>query len=217
MPANKILLSILTICSLFVTGSSEHKARISGFIFEQTQCCPLPDLALLQSGDIILRKGNTLVSDLIAMAFPKGDELSHCGLIIACESGFQVMHTISGTLADQDGIRINTLQEFIAGADKQRYKIVRPRYPYNRAKAIAAANRLGDQHIPFDEQFDLDDSNRLYCSELIRNVAMEGGAKDVFHYQRVGAKRVIDMASFADTVWFQVIVSSQHQPVGSVK
>ncbi len=41
--------------------------------------------------------------------------MSHCGFIFKIDDQYQVIHTISKSLSDIDGIRINTLERICAG------------------------------------------------------------------------------------------------------
>jgi hypothetical protein len=166
------------------------------------------DKSILEQGDIILRKGNNLVSDMIAMAFPEGDDMSHCGIIVKKQDSLFVIHTISGRISREDGIRINTLEDFVMHSHQNRYKIVRPKSNYNTEKAVNSAEQYLAQKVPFDNIFRMDNGNKFYCSEFVRQVLMDAGSKDVFTYKQIGSNLLIDMASFSDTRYFKTVYSS---------
>jgi len=170
---------------------------------------PRSELADIHPGDIILRKGNTFLSDMIARAFPQGQDLSHCGIIVDTPRGLSVIHTISGRISDRDGIRLTPLLEFVSEAQDLRVKIIRPKENVNKDKLCAAAFRCLQARIPFDHEFRLDDDKALYCSELVRKVMLEAGSPDIFRYKTFGSTPVIDMASFADTSAFLLVLPTQ--------
>lgn len=160
------------------------------------------DFLALEEGDVILRKGGNIVSGLIATAFPKGRGMSHCGVIVNDHGVWSVIHTISGSISDSDGIRISSLDEFIAKAEEGRVAHLKPSFPIERSKLSERAFYYLAQDSSFDHAFDLNDSSRLYCSELVRCVYLDCGAPDRFIYKQVGAAKLIDMASFFDPCMF---------------
>ena len=58
------------------------------------------------------------------------------------------------------------------------------------------------QKIPFDNDFDLNDSSKLYCSELLRYVYQEQGEPDFFEMRKIVGVSVIDFSTFFNTELF---------------
>ncbi|MDP2172687.1 MAG: YiiX/YebB-like N1pC/P60 family cysteine hydrolase [Candidatus Cloacimonadaceae bacterium] len=164
-----------------------------------------PDSSLFQGGDILLRKGNNIVSDMIISAFPGGKGMSHCGILVRGNERWMVIHTISGRISAFDGIRINTVKDFIAGAHQNKVMHVQPVFPINRELVSQRAFYHLQRKAAFDHDFDLNESDKLYCSELVRKVYLEAGVRDVFSYRAIGEKLILDLAIFGDSTLFKEV------------
>lgn len=196
--ASRGALLVVFFILIFNTRSSVPNGRASELISENNLILSYSaiDTTLFEQGDIILRKGRNLVSDMIARAFPSGNGMSHCGILIQSEGNWSVAHTISGQISDQDGVRLSPLSEFLKGADQGQVTHVKPIFEVNRNNIVIATNHYLSLKAEFDHDFNLEDSSKLYCSEFIRCVYLEAGADDFFCYKKIGTKNVIDMATF---------------------
>lgn len=163
------------------------------------------DYSLLQSGDIILRKGRTFVSELISMGF--SSEVSHCGILLKSEGQWKVLHIISGQISDHDYIRLDRVEDFINEALPGSVYHVQPVVQISRASLVKESLLQLQLQPKFDHQFDLSDETELYCSELVRLIYLKSGSQDLFHYKTIGAKRLIDMDSFWREDFFRVCQS----------
>lgn len=156
---------------------------------------PVDSLAFMD-GDVLLRRGNSVVSGLIVQAFPGGKGMSHCGILLLHEGRWQVIHSISGAISDAEGIRLEAWEEYSGRARRGELRHVRPRFSMDMAVVRSKSLHYLAQNTPFDHEFDLSQDDKLYCSELIRSVYLAAGAEDAFIYRVVGTRRLIDMASF---------------------
>jgi len=204
MAGNRAIQLWLFSLILLMTGSSAPSGRASQ-VSPAAFAVPIQklDFTKLEPGDVVLRKGNTFVSSLISMAFPQ--DVSHCGILVWQDSLWQVIHTISGRISGQDGVRINTLEEFIAAAEAHFIIHVKPNLRVDRTALVNRSRYYLNRNVPFDHSFDLEDSSRLYCSELIRTVYLESGVPDIFSYQTIAGKRIIDLQSFFDCRHFSIV------------
>lgn len=159
----------------------------------------------LAEGDLVLRRGKSYFSELIARAFPQGQEMSHVGIVIREDDGWQVVHSISGKLSESDGIRAECLESFCKAAQQEKVCFVRAAFEVDREAVGELARYYLRQNVPFDHTFDLQNDDAMYCSELIRAVYLRAGAEDHFHYQNVSGKAIIDMASFFDANHWRVL------------
>ena len=128
---------------------------------------------LLQEGDIIFRHGFGIISDAIVKYVKSDYAVSHCGIVVTDSLGkLFVIHTVSNTLADIDGMQKDNLDVFVKGSHKN--SIIVTRYNYENdtlSKKIAAqANYYLSKQIPFDHRFDCEDSTAFFCTEFIRMV-----------------------------------------------
>lgn len=190
------------------------------------------ELAGLQEGDIILRKGVGLPSDVIATVLGEGLNISHCGLVVipqnehirripagrisfSAEGGSvqagrpAVIHTINSGLSGVDGVQIQDLAHFNTYSSERSVVILRPRIGLEqRAGLVAAAWSQLQAAIPFDNAYDQSDPSSLYCSELLFHIFKEAGW-DVASAQ-VYVMGVLGFGSFLDPDYWQVVYS--HNP-----
>lgn len=128
------------------------------------------ELALIQEGDIILRKGFGLFSDHIATQFNDGSaDVTHAGILTKEKGQWQVIHSLSSDVSDIDGVQQQPLDTFLAYSVPNKIMVTRVK---NAAMALggkitsSAKARLG-KNIPFDHSGKFDDSTELFCTELI--------------------------------------------------
>jgi uncharacterized protein YycO len=114
--------------------------------------------AIAQDGDIVLRRGYALVSDVVTLVTP-GEDLSHASIYDAehrsvIEAVDPVVHEIP-------------LAEYVRGA--HRVVIVRPRYRSAEERHAAVLRARRSIGTPFDYEgfVGIDDPDRFYCSELV--------------------------------------------------
>lgn len=111
-----------------------------------------------QDGDIVLRRGYAVLSDMITL-LTAGPDMSHAAIYDAQTR--TVIEAVDG------GVKETNLHDFVSGA--HRVMIVRPtdlRWTERRAAVEKARSAIG---TPFDYSgfVGLDDPNRFYCSELV--------------------------------------------------
>jgi len=206
MSLKDILLRGLTFSLILLTGSSVISSVRTANSFMES-ACEFPQLSSLKlkEGDVILRKGNSVLSELIARNFPAAEGMSHCGFIFKIEDQYQVIHTISKSISGIDGIRMNTLEEFIREAKQNRICIIRYHKELNLAAMKKRCLVFLKQKTPFDNDFNLNDSSKLYCSELLRKVYLEQGEPDFFKLKEIVGVEVIDFSTFFDTKLFTLV------------
>jgi hypothetical protein len=201
---NKHWIIFLCIISIFILVSSASKG--GAYSLPAIDAYPLVSLIEpdLEEGDILLRRGSSFVSTLISRASPSAGGMSHCGIVVRDQGDWQIIHSISGSISDQDGIRMENLQSFADKAYRAKIKLVKPAFEIDRQLLAQRARYYLNQGAAFDHEFDLEDSSRLYCSELIRAVYLDSGAEDVFSYSRVAGKNLVDLSSFfQEAYWLQ--------------
>lgn len=120
----------------------------------------------LQSGDIILRRGYGLVSDLIVARLKDSVDLSHCGILSIDSTGaIQVIHSLSKSVSKFDGMQTCSFEEFIQDARPESLLAVRHTGVDGRLIEKQAIAYL-QQKKPFDHNFNTNDSSAFFCSEL---------------------------------------------------
>ena len=145
------------------------------------------------------------MSDLIARNFSQCENMSHCGIILRDGKEAYVVHTISGAISAQDGIRREPLSVYINFADEHKVLILRSINPLQTQGIQSECDRLLKAKVGFDHEFDAEDASALYCSELVRDVYLASGLPDKFHYTSRYGIKYIDFGSFFDTKLFSRI------------
>ncbi len=167
----------------------------------------------LQEGDIILRHGFGIISDAIVKYVKNSYPVSHCGIIVKDTSGkLFVIHTVSNTLAEIDGMQKDDLDKFVKGSHVS--SIIVTRYNYEndtmQKKIAQQANYYLSQQIPFDHRFDCSDSTAFFCTEFIWKVFKT--AINVDLYESSGEKEFNckNFSAFTNPVRFTIILN--HNP-----
>lgn len=160
------------------------------------------DCSQFREGDIILRKGRGLISDLIVSSLKDTLPYSHCGILVSEKNEWKVIHSIARELSDVDGVQICSLNRFLADCDKQCYMIVRSRSATAGLQIAKSARYYVGQNIPFDYQFNLADSSAFYCSELPIHI-LKYHCKIPINY----SDKRIPFSLFTDTTYFRVITT----------
>lgn len=125
-------------------------------------------VALLRSGDIVVRRGIGAESTLLAMMNRKDKTYSHCGIVMI-EHGYPfVYHSIGGEDNPDARLRRDSASFFFSPVHNLAIAVVR--YDYDSAKVgrlrgIVAA--YYKQRPRFDMKFDLTTDSELYCSEFV--------------------------------------------------
>ncbi len=170
------------------------------------------ELLLLQDGDIILRHGYGFVSDMIVDTKNEKFKVSHCAVISkdTILNKFNVIHSVSQTLAKFDGVQSQPLKIFLN--DCQKNSIIITRYKnsaFNNTgtKISERAKYYLNKKVPFDNKFDLFNNEQIYCTELIYLIIKDEFNDDIFSYNSNNDPKDIDFAVFTDTSHFNIIIN----------
>lgn len=136
---------------------------------------------LFRSGDIIMRRGEGLVSDGIANMLAEPFDVTHCGVLLQEQGKLWVVHALQDKERGVDGIFAQDLDQFVAESRLGsiivvRYNTVEDRTP----QLIDRIHYYLKQDIPFDLGFDASDPSAFYCSELLQHLYMETYGVDIF-------------------------------------
>ena len=122
----------------------------------------------IHSADIAFRLGRTLQSDAIASHGSSG--YSHVGIIIASDSSKSVIHIEPN--CKNERIKIESLEEFFHPDNAISGCIMRHKQVTDSLQLIISnhAKRLLNSPITFDHDYSLNDSSRMYCTELVEHL-----------------------------------------------
>lgn len=170
------------------------------------------EINLIQDGDVILRHGYGLVSDLITETL--AEEVSHCAILVKDSSGINVIHSVSQSLSDYDGVQMQNLKRFINDSKKNSVVVMRYKFSENDDKSLIGkkARSYLDKKIPFDNNFDINDSSQFFCSELLWKVFLDAYGADVLKnkYDK-GNNELLKFDVFFNPEFFEPVFS--HHPI----
>ncbi len=193
------IVAILLWCllfTLFACSNSPQPGRITNQDLDLIEKSVLP-------GDIILRKGHGLVSNFIALNYGGKHTMSHCGIVTKTEGKLFVIHCISGQIARHDGVIKEPLKEFVSLNSTTRLKLfsISNQTIEGQQKLTASAEQYASLNIPFDHNFDLSDTNSMFCIELI-TCCMQKAYKNRLESTDLKNKHFIGLELFDDTSLF---------------
>lgn len=130
-------------------------------------------LMYLEEGDLLFRRGTGFVGHVVTMADTEG-RYSHVGIVVCKDSVPYIVHAVPHEHdfeGDFDRVKCEDARSFIGRYTECVAGIYRPQVS-DSLKSIAAnhALRLSEMRIPFDHDYNLEDTTALYCTELIEYV-----------------------------------------------
>jgi len=167
------------------------------------------ELSLINDGDIILRHGFGLVSDMIVKVLDEEYDLSHCALVRITDKSYKVIHSVSRSLSDYDGVQEQSLPSFIRESHENSIIIVRLKAnnPAHNAQVSDRAQYYLDQKIPFDNAFDITDTSEFYCTELLWKSILDVTGIDILENADLAKKEHLKFRFFLDTALFEIVLN----------
>lgn len=174
------------------------------------------EIQKIQDGDICLRHGFGLVSDLIVEQLDENYDLSHCAILCKDSTGkIYVIHSVSSSISPYDGVQKQELEPFIRDSWKNSVVIVRYKGKGTKKGTNAGIARRAKEYlkkqIPFDNSFDINDSSSFYCTELLWKCILNEYGDDILmdHYNK--RKDHMRFDTFLDTSRFEIIINHQER------
>lgn len=180
--------------SIFQTVDYKGAARLSD-----------QELAKLEEGDFILRKGYGWISDRIAGVLDEDYAVTHCGLIL--RAGYpeaMVLHSLSNEQVN--GVFVEPLAAFLRESQPKSLVGLRLRCSAAERKAVVLeAKRLLAKQVPFDMAFDESDTSQLYCAELFGYIFKRIFQEDLLEEKMWFLnQKLIRMRNFFDPKVFEI-------------
>lgn len=137
---------------------------------------PTLTVADLRAGDVILTKGRTGASHAVMAISQNPDAWTHSGLVSARRGqGPLLVHATPAFVHEQgQGIERVAVDELLEQPLVRKAGVFRPVDGAAGELAGAWADRLVGGGFVFDQDFDLDTSADLYCTELVYRAFTEG-------------------------------------------
>lgn len=170
---------------------------------------------LIQEGDIILRHGYGMVSNIISKTLKEEYSLSHCAIVVKDSlDNYKVVHSVSQSISDYDGVQIQDFNLFINDSKPNSVIIVRYKALEEDHKAMVREKTMKflNQQIPFDHKFDISDTTEFFCTELIWRVFLDLFNDDILDSENYkGSLSAFKFAFFLDPRRFEIIINHHHR------
>jgi len=126
------------------------------------------DASVFQTGDILFIRGRTWRSFIVVLSQWNNSDFSHVGIVLIKDGVPYVIHATPEGM-DRGTVISEPLREFLCSKEAAEAGLYRIREGLSdiAKEAAAAAERFAARVIPFDHEFDLLSSEKLYCTELI--------------------------------------------------
>lgn len=134
------------------------------------------DTTLMHTGDLVFRNG--LGNESLLVTTTSNGEYSHVGIALSTPSGWQVIHAVPGEAApgEPEYVKCEPIEEFF---DPHRARAGgMARVDCDSLTALAAARAAMGKvtaKVTFDNDYNLEDTTQLYCTELVRLAYMNQG------------------------------------------
>lgn len=130
---------------------------------------------IIEEGDIIFRLGYGVVSYFIDKKLDPNEHISHVGMITKSTDKWEVIHAIPKDEGRPDGTQIIDLDSFISESKNGSIQIIRPNYQYfDKEKVLEYLAIELNAPREFDLDFNMSDSTKIYCIELIWKALYHG-------------------------------------------
>ncbi len=142
----------------------------------------------LEIGDLVFRKGYGLWTKYFIGCSTRERRFSHVGIVLGLERGGVLIHADADERTGTGCVRVEGWRGFYA--DALECAVFRFDGDSSVASNIAinAKRRLG---VKFDSAFDMDETNRLYCSELVRLAVNEAVGTNLVGFTKVCGRNVV--------------------------
>lgn len=137
---------------------------------EQKQAPQIP-FDKLEQGDIAFRRGEGFISDVIIYNDVNG-MYSHIGIIVKLNDSLKVVHAVPGEpdfKGDFDRVKLEPIESFFSPSRALRGEIMRTPLTDSMRNIINnIALEKAHKKIKFDHDYNINDTTKLYCTELIQ-------------------------------------------------
>ena len=142
----------------------------------------------LRPGDVVLRRGDGVWTEIFIRKASREKRFSHIGIVTAVSNGVTIVHSEASDFTGIGSVHASTWEEFYDGALES--AVFRFRRGETSARAIAAqAERY--RGVPFDLLFDTDSTNRLYCTEFVRQAVNVGLGTNLVGTTMCDGRRIV--------------------------
>ncbi len=128
---------------------------------------------LLKDGDLLFRRGTGVAGHFVTAMDNEG-KFSHVGIVVNKDSGWFVIHAVPNERefdGDFDRVKCEYIDSFLDRYPNCDIGLYRPEVEQEKiATAVRNAIRLSIKQVPFDHDYNLEDTTKLYCTEMVEYV-----------------------------------------------
>jgi len=159
-----------------------------------------------EHGDIVLKRGKGIVSKKMISALGEEVPYSHLGIYYQKADTAFLIHSLSGGDNQQDGVQAISINDFVGSAKPDAVLFVRRKASVEmRNKFAEEAFNLAEKKVGFDLDFDMRDSNRIYCTELAYWSFKKAGDSLEFKTKNIGGVPVILFETLRNEDYFEIL------------
>lgn len=126
------------------------------------------EFSSFKDGDLIVRNGKGLVSHWFRKMSLKDSQFSHAGLIAIENNRLYVYHAYQE--GSPSGLIKESFTQFINPDLCDKYEIFRYNLTDHERREVKLNMQVDlSKHLPFDNEFELNNGNAVYCTEWIHN------------------------------------------------
>lgn len=134
------------------------------------------ELTDLKSGDLIFRKEANFISDIFSKI--DNSEYSHIGILSIEDGKTFVYHMESDE--QKDDMKKDEINHFLSTAKK--YSIFRYKQNINKILLNNILKDMKNQNIKFDFSFNLETTDKLYCTEFVNYIFYKLVNQNIYTY-----------------------------------
>lgn len=208
----KIVLFIVFIVTLILLFLFAYEYKSEQEQFYNKYRLSKEEISLLQDGDIVLRQGFGLVSESISKTLNEEYNISHCAIVRKPNpDSIFVIHSVSSSLSDIDGVQACGLKKFVR--ESQQGSIIAVRFQSAGEKMNKAISDRADYYlqkqVKFDNSFDIRDSSKFFCTELIWKIIVDEFDMDILNIDQPDQVSANKFGVFWNSPHFQVVLNHQ--------
>lgn len=130
----------------------------------------------LKAGDIVLRCGSGMTSRAVQMA-DGGGCYSHVGIVVDSAGTLMIVHAVPHEHEDpkdEETVKMDTPEIFFSSMRTSNGRIMSYSDSTMARAAAQVAMEIYRKAIIFDHDYDINDTTRMYCSELVEYAYKKG-------------------------------------------
>lgn len=170
-------------------------------------------MKFLQNGDIALRTGADVISEMLRGMNQHDKTYSHCGIVMI-ENGYPfVYHSIGGEDNPDAQLQRDSASRFFSPVSNERLGIARLSLTKLQIDSLyGIVKRYFVAGTPFDMDFDLSTNNKLYCAEFVYKSVEEAiGDTGYFRTSEVLNRRYVAVDNITDKKHAKMICDVQYK------